>query len=333
MFSNLFRKAAKAATKPNYRRVQSWDPLTKEGVSTVYASTARRSKTIAPTRKSIPLSPICGMPKGGCAEKLRKELTEFGSPWRGLTGIPQKLLWKIAGGRAAGVNIDVGASRILEEAGKYWGKSSSRFSKFAQGMEQAKRAGHETMIFMPTSKKNFFGKEVKISYSKEQFSWLKSTIRHERTHQFNVTKGPLREFVMANRLPPAAMEKLRSIGYTGQVYDEMLAMVSEVRYRSQFTKGSITELKKRSGDILRAYGDDVFMSAVKIARNEGIQLIKSRPDLYRRGRQIHRSDLHIAKHMQHTTEMVKANTTGMTVPGLAMSPRRGGSRQGPQGGT
>lgn len=41
----------------------------------------------------------------------------------------------------------------------------------------------------------------------------------------------------------------------------------------------------------------------------------------------------IRANMQHSTSAVKANTTGMTVPGLAQHPRRGGSRQGPQGGT
>jgi hypothetical protein len=41
----------------------------------------------------------------------------------------------------------------------------------------------------------------------------------------------------------------------------------------------------------------------------------------------------IRANMKHTTKQVKGNTNSMTVPGQAMNPRRGGSRQGPQGGT
>lgn len=280
---------------------------------------------------------IAGMPHGGCSAKMRKALTDFGSPWRGLIGVPQKLLNKIVGSRVAAASIGLAVPEILGEASKYWGRGSSQFAKFAAGIEQATRAGQQSMVFIPISRKGIFGREIAIKYRGKRFLELKSLVRHERTHQFNPIKGELQQSVAAhfkkNRLPPAAHEKLRSLGYEGQVYDEMLAVASEIRYRDQFTKGSITALRKRSKNLIAAYGDDVFMEAVKLARNEGVKLTKGRVDLMRRGHAIHRTDLSMVSSMQHTTEMVKANLTGHTVPGLAMHPRRGGSRQGPQGGT
>lgn len=51
----------------------------------------------------------------------------------------------------------------------------------------------------------------------------------------------------------------------------------------------------------------------------------------RRYQKLDLSQLHHS--MQASTNQVKANTTGYTTPGSAMHPLRGGSRQGPQGGT
>ena len=336
----LFGKGMKeVASTPNYRKVQSWDPLTGENVQTVYAPTAKRRSAMPPGRKSIPLSPIEGMPSGGCGEKMRKALTEFGSPWRGLTGIPQKLLYKIAGTRAGGVSVDIASqhtfSDILSEAGKYWGTKSTRYQQFATQMGQAKEAGHKAMVFMPTSRKNMWGKEVPIKYTGEQFKELKSTIRHERTHQFNPMKGELGKSVQQhfrdNRLPPAAMEKLRSLGYKGQAYDEILAIMSEVRYRKQFTDGTIADLRRRSKHTIGAYGEDVFKAAMKLEAT-GIQLAKGDSALYRAGRRAAGVANRRVRAMQWSTDMVKANTTGMTVPGLASTAKRGGSRQTPHGG-
>ena len=187
---------------------------------------------------------------------------------------------------------------------------------------------------MPTTKKKWsffgkeFGKEVKIKYTPEGFRELKATIRHERTHQLNPLKGKhleaLEEHFKIFPISKAVRERFAELGYQGRLgvggaFDELQAIAGELRYQSRIGRKNIGEFVEAS------YGPEITEAAMMLAKNPKIQLAKSNSAAYQAGR--------IEAHMQLTTNMVKANTTGYTAPGLAQAARRGGSRQTPRGGS
>lgn len=295
------------------------------------------------TRKAWPISKIRnaayasieGLPEGGAAAASRHQTNPaakglgpdqgHGSPWRGIIGVPDKLMRKIAKG-AAGVSVEE-AINELPKIKRYFGaKGASRYEEIERGMRAAHSAGIRNVVFIPTTKVGLLGGETKIKY---EGRYLRSLIRHERTHAFNPAKGELRAAVSAhfkaNPLTEGARESLAKLGYEGAIrYDEIIALASEVRYAQQFGKSA--QIATRKG-IISSYGEDVYRATLGLAGNDAMKLAKGASPA-----QMAQARANFA--MQVSQNQVKRNTTGYTVGGLAVANgRTGGSRRTPIGGT
>ena len=124
--NKIFGKVGKSisTSNANYRRVLSWDPLTGEKAATAYASTARKASRSAPTRTSIPLSKVEGLPEGGAGQRSRHAMNPasqgtgadqgFGSGWQKLAQFGKKLIGK-AGKAASSPNARMARAGLLQE--------------------------------------------------------------------------------------------------------------------------------------------------------------------------------------------------------------------------
>lgn len=272
MFTNLFRKAVKAAAKTNYRKVQSWDPLGLPS-GTIYAPTTRRTARIDPIRKSIPLSKIEGMPEGGAAARSRHsnnpaakgvgEDQGFGS---GKLGFLKKV------GRALFSKTD--AIEILPNAQKVFHQQREAIAKRLAPTEFLRDL--EYKIRTPSS-----GSVIVRAGGSE------------------VTFGMIGGELLPEMVTTAQAHRRQGIAsYMYRIAEESTGMRIS-------TKATKTDL-----------------GAAFVSKRKFKQLDLSA---------LHNEQVRFA--MQATTDIVKADTGRATVGGLARHPRRGGSSQGPQGGT
>ena len=267
MFTKLFRKAVKAAAKPNYRKVVSWDPMgpPKAGV---YAPTTKRRPVAPPGRKSIPLSPIEGMPSGGAGEVARKKTTDFGSPWGGLR--------------------------------KFFSRGGQKAAKLPTARD-AQRA-------FAVEREALASELAPTEFLKQQ----KYTIRTPESGNVTIRAGASEVTfgMIGGELLPEMVTTVKA--HRGQgIASYMYRIAEEATGMRISTKATKTEAG--AAFVAKRRYKELNLSALRAK-----QAVK---------------ETRIGLAMQSSTDMVKANTTGMTVGGLAQHPRRGGSRQGRQGGT
>jgi hypothetical protein len=308
------------------------------------------------------LNPIDRLDSNGQAEKMRKYLTDFGSPWRGLMRVSSKFIKSFTDEASGGVTfgIDGWEQEIKTKLHKMYGADHYETGRILSGLEEAKKAGHEKLVFV---NEDLTGTQ------------LRSTIRHERHHQF---KGGLdegagekaAEFFRKNPMPKDVIDDLELAGYKKhQMPDEIYSLASELRYMSKKFGGppgsvkrniyghaeEMARLRSNHGEELArlrgAYGDQALSYANQLHTSlpDG-GLITSAKGLLERPvdgalglpegmvqkmKQARKATFgtNSVNPMQASTNIVKANFGNTTTPGCARSTQQTGSRIKPNGGT
>jgi len=252
---------------------------------------------------------IEGLSHGGAAETSRRLHSAYskgigvdlghGSPWRGIVGISGELMNIFTKG-TQGVPAAHSRSHLNHWIeifsgleGEVGKEAAELIPKFQKAIFKGRKKG---MIFV--------NKNV---YKEQPRNLRRSGIVHERVHAKRFESGTTDMDINVpaqhkSEIDKVAAKAAKLYGYehserwAGPIQEELLAYAHQTAY-----------LDKRG---------ELFGS---VAQHRALMHVyRANP---------------IANAMQNTTNMVKANLTSKTVPGLAQSPVRGGSRQGPQGGT
>ena len=303
------------ASDAKFRKVLSFDALGSHPSGAVYAR-VNKSRITPGKTKSIPLSQFDGMPEGGAGARSRHVNNPsalgvgpdkgFGS---GKLGILAELGGKIA--RMAGFGEDAGKMLTgIEKA--FPGIKSMSKTEFLETLQ----AGRFT-----TKYADDMGGEISQTALKN--------IRNYMAKGGKVEGGKLMEGMHEVHLPRSGID------YETKAY-------TYIRDGRVQTGGYMQ--KKGAGDPWIRAG--LYNSSTAPKSVEGYSIAKvisakmahaggyAPSSLSKPGAKSFYDVYHsVLEHMQTSTSVVKANTTGFTQPGLATIPGRGGSRMGPIGGT
>lgn len=269
---------------------------------------------------------IEGMPHGGMSEKMRKSLTGFGSGSRGIIGMSNVLIKALKG-----VGKDV-PLKSMAAAEAHYSRSTvssalqimeslntieipelgAEIASISKQLRMADRAGHQGIVIVNRER------IAQLSMRRRR-----GVLLHERAH---IARHEAGLHGQPMKYPSFMKKDIQTISaelqttYTRAGYPLTSEHLSEELFAWAHESAYLRRWNYKPAIALDKYKTLSQLSAFNPMPTKNIINAK-------------KASLNISRDMQHTTDMVKANITGMTVPGLAQHPRRGGSRQGRRGGT
>lgn len=211
LFSKLIgRSVAKTTPVAKFRPVLSWDPMQGIKTGTVYRSTSKTSRATE-TVRSIPVSevpdpgrvtrPIASKPPnqfnamahGGQAEGMRRKLTDFGSAARGVIKL-STFTFERLGLKGAIANTfapNLTGKLISSELKGITGLAGRLGKNLTKDLRDVVARDIRQLRAAERTNKPFFAVRDDLSEFLESRGWnkrearlyLRSTIKHERTHQ------------------------------------------------------------------------------------------------------------------------------------------------------
>ena len=264
---------------------------------------------------------LVGMPHGGCGAKLRRSLTDFGSPWRGLLKLPTAVTKLDVGFGEHFMAASFSPSGLLKRMKGV--KSTEAWKNLTVGEQRS-----VTQFKLQTIQAHEYGWTRAVAIDTSKFSdsrLLKSAIVHERVHQFRSMQGWWG----------------KSVDTVHELWETNFAS----RYR--YLKG-IKDPSRRaiaSSEEYMAFGvqtDYLTSHGVAYTGNQTLDValdlfdIMDQPFKGQAKGYMHRTRTMVAAMTQAARErglkMVKMNTSNFTTPGVARQVANGGRNKMPTGG-
>lgn len=282
---------------------------------------------------------IEGMPHGGLAEKLRKAMTDFGSPWRGIFAASDATMSFFHGNNRA--NTITNINKVIKQSRKKLVEVKSMWAAIGkmEGGEEllgviptvaeaeahvlnlrlARLSGHKNPVIVNTDK-------VKTRIG------LEGSIVHEKTHVSRARAGWMGR--------PGMIEGIDATDYFGIsrflheggynvgreviVREETIAFGKQVKHLMKRRGMSADQVAAHFSTAKRQVTAKQVMALSNAASNYSVPNV---PSINPRGLK------RLRAFMQAATDMVKTNKSNFTTPGLARLANAGGSRRMPRGGS